>query len=136
MAQQQRRVSFSGHVTAVVRQGCQLSSMRPSSGQAWSPAVNVYQLPGRLEVCVELAGVSSEGIDVRVEPGLLRVRGVRRAPDPRPEAAKAGPMRILDMEIDAGPFLREVRLPAEVDLERVESRYEQGMLRVVLPLKR
>ncbi len=134
---QHRRVSFSGHVQAVVKQSYSIgSTARGPSVEAWSPAVNVYQLPGRLEVCVELAGVEPGAIDVRVEPGLLRIAGVRPAPDPRPEERGPGPMRILDMEIDAGMFLREVRLPADVDLSRVESRYDQGMLRVTVPMKK
>ena len=132
---QHRRVSFSGHVQAVIKQGCTIGGgPRGRSVEAWAPAVNVYQLPGRLQVCVELAGVEPDQIDVRVEPGLLRITGARPAPDPRPEERAGGPMRILDMEIDAGMFQREVRLPADVDLSRVESRYEQGLLHVTLPM--
>ncbi len=98
----------------------------------WCPSVNVYRLERRIEVCVELAGMDREAIDVRVEPGRLTIRGVRPAPEP-PRRDEA--MRILAMEIDHGPFVRVIVLPPEVDLSHVESSYDQGMLRVRLPLR-
>ena len=38
------------------------------------------------------------------------------------------------MEIDYGPFERSVALPADVDVENAEARYERGLLIVTLPL--
>ena len=38
------------------------------------------------------------------------------------------------MELDYGPFERSVSLPADVDVERAEARYERGLLVVTLPL--
>jgi HSP20 family molecular chaperone IbpA len=35
--------------------------------------------------------------------------------------------------IRQGPFQVEVVLPAAVDAERIEARYERGLLRVTLP---
>jgi len=103
-----------------------------SRDEAWSPAVNVYQLPGRLELCVDLAGVDRRELDIQVQTGRLSIRGTRRAPQPphHPD----GPMRILSMEIDYGPFRRIIAIPNEVDLEHVESSYRAGMLWIVLPL--
>lgn len=96
----------------------------------WSPAINVYQLERRLEVCVELAGVEGSSIEVRVEPGRLTLRGVRSAPEPR-RGREA--MRIVAMEIDHGPFCRVVSLPGEVAAEGMTIRHEGGMLWVTLP---
>lgn len=98
----------------------------------WSPSVNVYRLERRLEVCIDLAGMQLEAIHVHVEPGRLTIRGTRPAPDPR-RGDEA--MRILAMEIDHGPFARIVTLPSEVVLSKVESRYENGLLWVKLPLQ-
>src|SRR5688572_27671791 len=66
--------------------------------EGWSPAVNIYRLERRFEVCVELAGVRRETIDVRVEPGRLTIRGQRTAPEPARKRQE--PMRIVAMEID------------------------------------
>ncbi|MCC6579066.1 MAG: Hsp20/alpha crystallin family protein [Phycisphaeraceae bacterium] len=104
-----------------------------SPKDSWSPTINVYRLPRRLAVCVDLAGLDKQTIDVRVETGKLAIRGVRPAPDP-PRSPEE-PMRILTMEIDHGPFRREIKLPEQVDLSRVESHYDGGLLWIYLPLR-
>lgn len=103
------------------------------AGDSWAPAVNVYRLARRLEICVDLAGIDKRAIEVRVEPGKLVLRGFRAAPEP-PDA-KEESMRILCMEIDHGPFARTIALPDQVDLSRVESHYDHGWLWIRLPLR-
>lgn len=100
---------------------------------SWSPQINVYRLERRIEVCVDLAGVQREEIEVHVEPGRLVMRGVRRAPEPRRSPDE--PMRILSMEVHHGAFCRTIGLPDKVDLSRVESEYVNGWLWVRLPLR-
>lgn len=104
-----------------------------SPRDSWSPSINIYRLPRRLDVCVCLAGVERRSIDVRVEPGLLIIRGMCRTPEPK--RGPDEPMRIMAMEIDHGPFCREINLPDQVDLTRVESEFHHGLLWVHLPLK-
>ncbi len=124
---------WSGQLGVMLRDAMQRNFGRCSPRETWSPAVNVYQLPGRLEVCVDLASVRREELDVRVEPGRLLIRGIRHAPEPD-NAKRQGPMRILGMEIDYGPFQREIALPQAVVIEHVKSTYENGLLWVTLPL--
>ncbi len=100
--------------------------------RSWQPAVNIYERPDGLRVCVELAGVDKRQIDVRVEPGRLTIRGVREAPEPSPRGA-GGSMRIVCMEIDYGVFERVIALPDRVDLGGVTSTYRSGWLWVHLP---
>jgi HSP20 family protein len=38
------------------------------------------------------------------------------------------------MELDYGPFRRQVALGADVDVAQARATYEQGVLKVVLPL--
>jgi HSP20 family molecular chaperone IbpA len=37
------------------------------------------------------------------------------------------------MEIDAGPFVREVRLPVPIDVGEVRATYRDGLLWVFMP---
>jgi len=104
-----------------------------SPTECWAPPVNIYRLDHAMEICVDLAGVDPDAIDVRVEERLLIVRGVRHAPEPKRQR-QAG-MRIIAMEIDHGPFCREIPLPEQVDLARVTSEYKAGLLWVRLPLR-
>lgn len=99
----------------------------------WSPSINIYRLPDRLEICVDLSGVQRESIDLRVEPGHLTLRGIRSTPEPQRGTGEL--MRIVNMEIDHGPFCRAVALPENIDSAQVESRYDNGLLWVHLPLR-
>jgi HSP20 family molecular chaperone IbpA len=61
------------------------------------------------------------------------IRGQRQPPEP---AQTDGPlMQILALEIDHGPFDREVVLPSEVEPERVQAEQRNGMLWIYLPLR-
>ncbi len=133
VASRQPSGSAYGRINSIVGHVITRVSSRFSTSEAWSPPINIYQLPGRMEICVDLAGVERERIDLQVRPGSLTIRGVRQAPDP-PDHRK-GPMKIIAMEIDHGPFSREVNLPEHIDLERTESAYREGMLWIVLPFK-
>ncbi len=59
---------------------------------SWSPAVNLYRYESYYDVCVDLAGVDRKLVDVRVQPGMLVIRGTREAPEPRVKTG--GIMRI------------------------------------------
>ena len=99
----------------------------------WSPAVNLYQLPGRIEVCVDLAGLAPGEIQVALEPGRLTISGDR--PTPEPPRLADEPMKLIAMEIDHGQFRRVIALPESVDIRRVETRFEIGLLWIRLPVK-
>lgn len=101
---------------------------------SWSPAINLYRYESHYEVCVDLAGVDRKLVDVRVQPGILTIRGAREAPEPRMKTA--GVMRILAMEIDHGQFCRNIEISDQIDLSRVESEYVDGMLWIRLPLRK
>jgi len=103
-----------------------------SPKDTWQPPLNVYRLSRRISVCMSVAGVVKGTIDVQLRRGLLVIQGVRHAPEPKHEQDET--MQIISMEIDHGPFCRQVRLPDQIDLEAVESRYEDGMLWIELPL--
>jgi HSP20 family protein len=97
----------------------------------WQPSLNAYRCKNCIKVCFDLAGVDRERIDIRLEPGLLVVRGVRKTPEP----PSGEPQQILAMEIDHGPFLREVRLPDEVLSDKVTAEHLDGLLWIYLPLR-
>lgn len=83
----------------------------------WNPSINIYHLAGWLEICVDLAGVARESIELRVEPGRLTLRNVQSTPEP--EQKETEPMRIAHMEIDHGPYCRTIQLPDSVDTTHV-----------------
>jgi HSP20 family molecular chaperone IbpA len=82
-----------------------------------------------MSICVDLAGVETAQIELLVESGRLIIRGARQLPEP-----PSGCCQIMAMEIDYGPFQREVLLPASIDLAHVTAEQREGLLWIELPI--
>src|SRR3954447_9018558 len=102
--------------------------------QAWRPAINAYRCDTSIRICVDLAGVDRSLIDLIVEPRRLVIRGTRELPEPTGDEGCA--LQLLAMEIDYGPFIREVPLPADVETEQAHAEQRNGLLWISLPLKK
>ena len=102
-----------------------------SSGRdTWDPPINVYELPDKLVVCVELAGVQPGELDVQVDDSVMHIRGQRSKPT-IPDAS--GDIRVHLMEIDSGRFHRKVQVPADVNLSASTANYKNGFVWIILP---
>ena len=104
--------------------------------------MNLYENDVSYIVCVDLAGVDKEKMEVVVADQKLTLRGARlvpTTPDMNGQHAAAGEhhpkLRVHVMEIDHGPFCREVELPADVDRDRIEAAHRNGLLWIELPKK-
>ena len=106
----------------------QLTRFRFSKQPAhtWQPAINAYRCETSFRVCVDLAGVD------QIEPHRLVLRGERETPEPNDKACRV--LQTIAMEIDYGPFLRILKLSAEIDVEKVTAEQENGFLWITLPL--
>jgi HSP20 family protein len=93
------------------------------------PAVDVAYSsdPPRVIVTAELAGVEVDELELRIEGRTLTLAGVRGAADPEGDVYQ-------QVEIERGPFRRVVELGVEVRSDQASARYDDGMLRVELPL--
>ncbi len=100
---------------------------------AWQPAINAYRCENCVRICVDLAGVDKSLIDLRVEPERVVLRGTREVPEPRADEGRA--LQTLAMEIDYGPFEREIRLPGAIEVSEVSAEQRNGLLWITLPLK-
>ncbi len=96
----------------------------------WSPSINMYETGPAYLICVDLAGVDRDRIDVREVDGKLVIRGDR--PTPKPPDAEA-PLSVHLMEIDSGPFRRRIEIPHDADRAGIRARYRDGFLWLILP---
>lgn len=101
-----------------------------TSLRGWQPAINIYESDESFFICVELAGVKAGEIDVRTEKATLHVSGIRHDPRPRGEHPS---LCIHLMEVQSGEFEREVRIPPNVAVDRIEATYREGFLWISLP---
>jgi HSP20 family protein len=96
----------------------------------FSPAVDVYYMgePPRAVVRAELAGIDPDTIALEIQGRQLVLAGHRRS-------AAADEGRVYQqVEIAHGPFRRVVSLGADVLPEQARAVYEDGILRIELPL--
>ena len=83
--------------------------------------------PAEVTVVVELPGVEVADIEILASPGALVVRGERRRP-------RTPGRHYQQMELDYGPFQRQIALPEDVDIARSHATYERGLLTILLPI--
>lgn len=102
--------------------------------ESWTPNVNLYETSTSYLVCVDLAGVDKDKIDVEVADSRLKLRGARAVPSIAPEGGEQQEkVRVHLMEIDHGGFSREVEIPADADRHKINANYRNGMLWIEIP---
>ena len=101
-----------------------------TSTRGFSPRVDVYYTgqPPRAVVTVDLAGVEIDGVSLEIHGRQLTVAGHRRSQE-------AEGRLYQQIEIPHGPFRRVVELGADVEADSARATYEDGILRVEIPLK-
>lgn len=105
------------------------SGLAPTRG--FSPRVDVYYCgdPPKAVVTVDLAGVEIEGVGLEIRGRQLLISGER--------ATQEAEGRLYQqIEIQQGPFRRVVELGADVDSSRAQATYDDGFLRIEIPLVR
>ena len=128
-----RRLSY--RYAMVVRSGLpgpfddlwQADRLRLLVESRWRPDADSYETAATIEIIVDLAGVDEEDFEVQLFEDALVIEGRRHLA--RPEAAAT----YHAVSIRQGPFRLELPLAAPVDAERVEVRYERGLLGITLP---
>lgn len=92
------------------------------------PAMNVWRNDDGLIVTADLPGVNVDELDITVEGDTLSIKG-QFTDDSADEATETNFHR---RERFHGPFGRVLQLPFEVDAEKTEANYENGVLTLTL----
>jgi HSP20 family protein len=105
------------------------SGFAPRRG--FSPRVDVYYCgdPPKAVVKVDLASVDIDDVGLEIRGRQLLISGERVTQDSENRLYQ-------QIEIEQGPFRRVVELGAEVDSENAQATYDDGMLRIEIPLVR
>lgn len=92
----------------------------------WVPPADVVERSDHILVKVELPGMKDD-IDVSVSDDKLAIKGQKKQESGIDEEDYSR------HEIDYGTFYRTITLPISVDAAKTEARYEDGVLRIILP---
>ena len=82
----------------------------------------------KVTVQASLPGVQPDDIDVTIEGGVLTIKADTKVEEEREDGG------YVVRERRSGSFHRSLRLPEHVDTDKVEPRYENGVLTITLPV--
>jgi HSP20 family protein len=88
------------------------------------PALDVYECTDELCVEVEIPGVNQEDVNVEVIGRTLMITGMKKDP-----LVNKG-VRYIRMERGFGKFTRELDIPERFNLEKVEAKFVDGVLKI------
>ncbi|MCP4380102.1 MAG: Hsp20/alpha crystallin family protein [Hyphomicrobiales bacterium] len=100
---------------------------RRMSGGATMPAVDIVEKGDGFTVTAELPGMNEGDIDVKVADGVLTINGEKK--EEREENEKGYHLS----ERRYGAFMRSFGLPEDVEADKIDARFKNGVLTVVLP---
>lgn len=102
------------------------------NGGSWlpglaGPSLDVSETDNEIEVRADLPGMKPEEIDIQVSGATLTIRGERK--EEHEEKGKT----YHRVERRVGEFSRSVTLPCDVQENKVDAQYADGVLTVKLP---
>ena len=101
----------------------------PAEVKNFTPAVNEKVDENGYYLEIDLPGVKKENIDISVNDGVLTISGERKL---EKKEEKENYTRI---ESFFGRFERSFKLPPDADLDNIEAKYEDGVLKIFIPRK-
>jgi HSP20 family protein len=94
---------------------------------SWTPLVDVVEESDAYVFHADLPGVAKENVDITFEDNILTIAGERG----RREETEASQSRRIERRY--GRFARSFALPSQVDTQKVEATFKDGVLIVRVP---
>ena len=94
---------------------------RPSQ-RLWCPAADIFRTSEGWIVKVELAGVSSEQVEVELSGSTLRITGCRR------DTVHSESVSYHQLEITYSRFEKTLQFPCRIEGTRITRDYRDGLL--------
>ena len=94
--------------------------------RSWSPAFEIRETGDEYRFEAALPGLTKKDIKVTLQDGVLSISGERQ------ERETGQGETVHTREFRYGAFSRSFNLPTEVDEEKVDARYKDGMLTIAV----
>jgi HSP20 family protein len=98
----------------------------PKVTEEWGPLLDVSETGDDIVVKAEIPGMDPDDINISLTGDMLTIKGEKK-----PEKEKEEDYHI--MERNYGTFTRSVRVPTEVQNNKISATYKNGILKIVLP---
>lgn len=103
-----------------------LGSENNGGSAYFSPLCNLAETQNHYDISIDLPGVVLDDVDVELKKGELWITGERKF-----EELSEGQWHRY--ECPRGRFQRIIRLSAEVDMDKVDAEFRDGVLHVMVP---
>ncbi len=103
------------------------SALRANSVAKFVPSLDVSETATEFDVAVDLPGVEPADVKLEMLDGKLTISGHRASLTEEKEK------NYHRVERTSGTFFRSISVPSEVDVEKIEASYDNGVLHVKLP---
>jgi HSP20 family protein len=100
-----------------------------TSRRVWRPPTDVYETDEGIAIRMEIAGMRQQDLSVTMSADILNIKGERKEHSSNRRTA------YQNMEINYGPFERNIRLAKQLDGENVKAVYKDGFLEINLSRK-
>ncbi len=97
-----------------------------TSSRGVYPAVNIFEKDGEVVLVTELPGVKREDLNIEVKGNTVRLAGERKI-----EYGKD--VSYHRVERNSSKFDRTLRLPINIETDKVKAEYKDGILVLSLP---
>ena len=103
-------------------------ALRPLPAE-FAPAVDVKETPDQIVVKAEVPGMDAKDINISVTGDVLTIKGEKKSEREEKEE------NYHLVERSYGSFSRSLAMPAAVDMEKIEAKYDKGVLTITCPKK-
>jgi HSP20 family protein len=95
--------------------------------RTWTPPVDIQETDDAYRIHAELPGLTKDDIQITLENNVLRLSGERKF---EKDVKQENYHRI---ERTYGTFTRSFALPTQVSSDKVEAKFDNGVLLIVVP---
>ena len=101
--------------------------LTPATSCDWMPALDVREDEDRYRVKVDLPGLTREQVELNFEGDVLTISGERK------EEHEENNSQMHRAERFLGKFTRSLRFQGDVQAEKIDATFKDGVLEVTLP---
>jgi HSP20 family protein len=95
--------------------------------RTWSPSVDIYEQPEAIMIQADLPGLNKENVSVRLENNVLTIQGERKLENEQRQE------NYHRLERAYGSFTRSFTIPSNIQADKIEAEFKDGVLRIQLP---
>jgi HSP20 family protein len=93
----------------------------------WAPSLDMSETKDNYVVKAEVPGIDAKHIDISLTGDVLSIRGEKK----QEKEEKEEDYHLVERSY--GSFSRSVRIPAEVESNKIKASYKNGILTITLP---